>query len=272
VTQGQSAITPLKESTFDYAASISADIWRSFVNNNLAMVHSRGLRYHVMDMNAGSGRNEAAQCDGSPLVMLRRFNGLPVKFYFCDISAEAISRLREIVGDLFPDQFDQCEFWCMDNAQAPSRYLATVARQERKLSMAMGHILSDPNGNVNGANYARIAESLASIPRVDLFLNFNHGSYLRTNGCSVCQGEVYRWNLNDVCRMMGKSHWLVRTPLIKGGSKFLIAVGRNFSTSAANSSGWFNLHSLVGQEIATNAPRMLANQGYLFSKVEAFNE
>jgi hypothetical protein len=272
VNQGQSKITPMKESTFDYAASISAGVWRSFVNNNLTMVHSKRLTYHVLDMNAGSGRNDSAQCDGSPIVMLKRFRGLPVKFYFCDINSAAMNRLREMVGDSFPEQIEDCEFWNMDNAEAPARFIKALSQRESNLQMAMGHILSDPNGNVNGANYAKIAEALRFIPKIDLFVNFNHGSYLRTNGCSVCKGDVYRWNLNDVCQMMGKRHWLVRSPLIKGGTKFLIAVGRNFETSAAEKSGWFDLRSVVGQQIATDAPKMLANQGYLFQDVEAFDE
>src|SRR5262249_15186317 len=113
--QGQGDNTRRKEDGFGAIFHTSLDISKG----------ARRYPYWHIDLNAGSGFNEKAQCPGSPVVFMQEAARAArwVRAYFTDLNAEAAQALRQRLAGMPLSAGGEALVFCEDN----SAFLERVA-------------------------------------------------------------------------------------------------------------------------------------------------
>jgi hypothetical protein len=244
MVQGQSAATLDKERCLGSALTIGMNV------GDRPKFSGRGFSYWHFDANAGSGWNDLAGVDGSPVVFHRvpdqHLRILKREAFFCDINVAALRELSGRLGDwpgyLFPD----------DNEDALTVFAERIRQVERP-EFAVGSIIVDPNGywfrnaKGEGAPVKSLTRFAAVFPCIDIVLNLN----VRTYKLQRAQGQDVRSPI-EVLESLRKKYWLVRRTQA-GGDQFLLAVGRNIPTGDHKRLGFHKLDSDEGRHIMTIA-------------------
>lgn len=227
-----------------------------------------------LEMNAGSGRNDKASCDGSPLIFLRAAEeaGRTYRAFFCDNDEANIAALRANCFSLGPPP-DGCErtVTCKDNAEFLDG-VATLIRAAENPRFALGTCLCDPNG-WKGFPVEAIERFAALFPRIDLILNLNLSFFAMVKGAAAhpapsCRpfADAEKWPSPEV--LVGrfhKRHWLIRNPSSAKGMRFSVLYGSNFKVKTARFMGFVPLESIAGQEIIRHLKSIHPEQRELFS-------
>jgi len=218
MAQGQGKYTNAKVDGF--AAALQQNV--SVVCHGI-----KAQRYFHFDLNAGSGRNEKAECDGSPIAFRAAAckARMPNAFSFCcerdKVSAKRLAeRCRAdpytwVVEGRNQDFVKQIPYIIRENGGDPRT--------------AFGSILLDPNDqNRDAIPYEELRVISDKCPRLDVFFNFPHLAIKRLNG-AVAKGfhsaEVARdcVDIDDLPEVIGKTHlWIARQI-----GNFVLVVGRN---------------------------------------------
>lgn len=248
--QGQSLATIDKERRIGSALAIGMKV---------ASAHfgGKGRSYWHFDANCGSGWNQRVSVAGSPIVFWQVAQaclcGMRPEPFFCDIDQTAMHELhlrlaRAAVLDpsiLIPG----------DNEEALAVFAERVRRVDRS-QYAVGSVLIDPNGyfyrrpDGQGAPVNAIKWFVREFLRIDLILNLNVRTYQMQKGASEKLGQNHDvQSPRELLPSLGKKFWLVGRGMVGGGDRFLLAVGRNFSTGDHRALGLHKLESLEGQAI-----------------------
>jgi hypothetical protein len=187
----------------------------------------KSQRYFHFDLNAGCGRNEKSECDGSPIAF--RAAACKAKMphalsFCCERDEVAAKRLAErcrgdrhtfVINGRNQDVVEQIPYIIRENGGDPKT--------------AFGSILLDPNDQKRDAiPYDELRGISNKCPRLDVFFNFPHLAIKRLNG-AVAKGwhsaEVARdcVDIDDLPEVIGKTYlWIA--PQI---GNFVLVVGRN---------------------------------------------
>jgi three-Cys-motif partner protein len=227
---------------------------------------AKDFPYWHLDMNCGSGWNEAANCAGSPVVFLEEVlrSRRHTHAYFCDVDTDAVSSLCRRIQ--LPDDPSLCAAVFIndgDNADRLGEFAEDVRRQE-KPRFAVGSVLCDPNG-WKGFPVEALRQFFAEFARIDCILNLNSSFISMVRGCKknahipACRPFASYPDLEDLIGMFNKGFWLVRNPSLPGrGMNFISLCGSNFETHTFKD--WYRAESTRGQEIITSLHRVDPNQ------------
>jgi len=236
MTQGQSAdATEAKQRGLTFAFRPGFAVMRQ------PKFRDRGCRLFHIDLHAGSGFNDDAQCIGSPLAFLSeaKRSGCTNFFAgFCDRDKYAIQCLKER-PEIKHDE--RCVVFHGDNAELLYMLPDIVRHHRENPRYAIGSVLSDPNGaDVPLESIIWLAQTC---PCIDVILHWNSTITKRLrNGLKPQQ-----YTLDEVIKLIPKKDWLIREPV--GIHQFTLAIGRNFRFNAWHSIGFYDLNSTRGQDI-----------------------
>jgi hypothetical protein len=228
MSQGQGDWTPYKERSF-------ADLFLMTLRISKAESLLPFTYWHV-DLNAGCGWNETANCAGSPLVFVRTalLAGRPVRALFLERNADLAARLRQRLEEERLPCWVRWDVYARDNETFPGLVRWAMAEEENRPGLAFGTVLCDPNGIKDGFPVVALAEFMAGHRRMDLILNLNFRVLRCVRGCKASGSEVIRkgfvdWpELQDVLPHFAKDHWFVGNPVPVCGDCFGLLRGSNF--------------------------------------------
>lgn len=231
ITQGQSDKTEFKERGFESAFAVNLSVFASKFAGKYPYWH--------FDLNCGSGINEDAGCIGSPLAFLRAAESFPSVRYvagFCDKDKTALGSLmqRESIVDN-----NNCFLFHGENESLIEAIPNIIDNQDRP-SMAVGTVLSDPNGFETPIN--ALGNLSKVCPRLDFIIHWN--SRIR---------RLYRghgWGFIDIdsaIAIMNKKCWLIRKPM--GAHQWTVLIGRNVRIGDHKTLGFYHLDSMMGRNI-----------------------
>lgn len=269
MNQGQGNSTPRKEAGF-------AMIFRQC----LLMTKRLPYPYWHIDLNAGSGHNEKADCPGSPVVFLDEAEevGRPINAMFCDNDPEAAERLHAATS-FRAERFDSSTVAvrCKDNAEALKEFAEWIRSEEARPEYAIGTCVCDPNGYPYGFPRDAILEFATRFPRIDLLLNVNVTLFVMAmkyrENCKQNGRRSGMEDWPDVNSILGlrpcKSHWLVRNPpFIPGGRghRFVMFLGRNTGKGMTGfeRQEFYPIDSDRGHAIVNHLKRVTPEQGRLW--------
>jgi hypothetical protein len=240
--QGQGTATAFKERGFGAAFRVSMNLSNG---KNVAR-----FPYWHIDLNSGSGRNEDARCDGSPIVFLEMAaqHRPNFKAFFCDHDLKAIEALSARVGSTA-----YC-FGC-DNREILAVVSAAIAKAERNPSYSVGTVVCDPNGYTGDAMpHEEIAQFAQRHERIDLIFNLNVSTYQWMKGNIRLRRKGWESkfcpSIREFPAMFHRRHWLISEIRSPGrGHRFVILIGRNFPTDGHRSMGHYRFESIDGERI-----------------------
>lgn len=245
--QGQGMFTAIKQAGLGAVFATSLDISMGGA--------ARAFPYWHIDLNAGCGWNEKADCEGSPLVFLRAAaeRGRSVRTYFCDVDPEKVRSLRGNVESLcLPHDDAHVSYVACDNAVALPAILKEIAGAERP-KYAVGTCLCDPNGYPHGFPVEAIRAFAAACPRIDLVLNLNVSLFsrvLKTRTGVRPPGFAHWPTPEEILAGLGRAHWMVSSPPRGGkGERFVVAYGQSFDRGGRRFRHFYPLASQQGVEI-----------------------
>jgi three-Cys-motif partner protein len=230
MNQGQGSNTTRKESAF-----------RGIFAMNLAVQKKRRHLYYHFDLNAGSGYNELANCDGSPIVFLNTALAAGVSTYrahFVDSDDQAVRALLERITD------ERATVHHGDNAEFVRAIPRLIKHYGDDLEYALGSILCDPNGT--GIPIDELARLSQQCPRLDIILNYGNRGWKRARGAHIESAQLV---LEDLLSKLQKKYWHIQEPPINDPQEWMILIGRNFLMGDWQKMGIFNLDSPKGKEI-----------------------
>ncbi len=133
--QGQGSSTSRKESGF-------AALLRLSLRISKAPTAAKNRYWHI-DMNAGSGFNGLANCDGSPVIFLKQAAAVRRSFtaLFCDIDAENTQLLNSRIAGMIPDN-SSVTVVCGDNEQALNDFSQLVSSSDKQDYGAMARLFA----------------------------------------------------------------------------------------------------------------------------------
>ena len=205
--QGQNIdTTPIKQEDF-----------ASFIRMHLrvtagAMTKHPGCtgRYVYLDLHAGSGFNEAAGVEGSPVIFARIASslGIPVEAYFYEKNRAAADALESRLSPFRSE--DQClRVVRGDHMASACALLSSLPR------LTFGLIYSDPNGM--GTPFDLLAAAADRVPKMDFLASINATARKRARGAF---GESVH-PLSECLERIPKGHCLIRHPV--GGYQWTMA-------------------------------------------------
>lgn len=231
--QGQSGeATNLKELGFRATFAINL---RIFVNR---WGRDTRYRYFHFDLNAGSGYNQIAGCEGSPISFAQgaaregceRFHAS-----FVDLNKECVERLLAK-----PEMHDKrCFVHHGNNAVFAECIPSIIAHYGERPHYAIGTVLCDPNGTE--IPLAGLEWLSAQCQKLDFIINFNATATKRSIGAGY--GHV---SLLESLSRLGKKHWLIREPI--GRHQWTMLVGRNYRVNDYAALGFYHLDSDQGMD------------------------
>jgi len=252
---GQSEKTYEKEGNFHDAIEDCLDL--SFHGK------AGGWPYWHIDLNAGCGWNEAAACEGSPLVFLRAAIGRKRRFNacFCDRDKAALADLRGRALPLCPAFAPDCwlTFDGRNNAEALAAWGQKIAVSE-KTKYAVGSVLCDPNGFRDrrdpraGLPVEALRRFAAIFPRIDLIFSLNISLFRFVGGHKEKQHAGFldwptAW---EAVMSLGRPHWLVSNFRDRGkGHRFVVLLGRT-SEEVRQFRHFYPTDSARGREVLQN--------------------
>lgn len=243
--QGQGFGTQRKQELFYHALVLGMRVVT-------AKATLRRFPFWLFDGNCGSGWNDEMAVMGSPLAAHFAADnaGLDIarrRFVFCDKDRLRLSALQHRLGSS-PGWAGCSRLRCGDNEAELGEFARFVAAHDRP-PHALGAVIIDPNGyfyrnkNGDGPPIGRLAEFARQFPKIDLILNLNMRAFRlqRSQGHCVLPPE-------EVLQSLNRQHWLVGR-INFGNGRFLVAVGRNFSTDQHARMGLFHLDGENGRDI-----------------------
>jgi hypothetical protein len=268
--QGQGVSTFRKEQGF-------GDVFRMSLRISKAPAVA-GYCYWHLDMNAGAGFNEKADCEGSPLVFMRAGAAARRGFraYFCEAEPALAARLESRLRETPLPAGCQAHVLRQDNAVALQQFAVAIGRAERRPDLAVGTCLCDPNAVREGFPVEALDFFLAQFKRIDFVLNLNVSVLRRGRGArqryeSDPDAPPYfrgfkDWPdlARDLLPRFHRRHWWIRNPPRVNSDQFTILVGRNVETKGAPFRDFYRLESREGQQILHGLKRVAAGQGFLF--------
>lgn len=165
-------------------------------------------KYYYYDICCGDGKNEAENCEGSPIIFLKIVNGLKLPFeaYFIDKNPLCTTRLSTITKSFGNDHF----ILTSDN----NPLLCDLLKRLPNPKYNLGMIYSDPNGI---SDFALLSEASKYADRIDILLRYP-ASAAKRNGK----------RLDDLLVEIKKAHWLVRKPLTSDKWQATLLFGTNY--------------------------------------------
>ncbi len=257
--QGQGRGTEFKERGFGAALSVSL---------NLANAPSvRRYPYYHVDLNCGSGWNDNARCEGSPLVFLNEAAKVArpgrIHTFLCDKSGTAIEKLAMHPTVLESGAY--CINW--DNNEVLPVVSQLIRASEKNPEMAVGSLLLDPNGFLceKTVPIPSLIKFCRVHPRFDLVMNLNLRVYWmgrphKFAGLGAWATKL--WPSFDLFgEIFSRRHWLIsniRNP--GGGDHFVIVIGRNLRAGDHQALGIHHMESDKGQLILDRIERRERNE------------
>lgn len=234
--QGQSELaTEMKQRGLYYAFRL---------NYFVARKHTDWMPpYFHVDLNAGSGYNDKAQCVGSPITFLSIFNGnVDFRATFVECDSNQVEHLQgRLLGLVGNDH--RCTVYHGDNAD----YLKILPSLIHNRKWQLGSIFSDPNGS--DVPIDEIGEVCEIFPKMDIMFHWNSTITKRLK-YSIKPEQI---TLDMVPRRIKKDHWLIREPV--GRNQFAMLIGRNFRGEEWRKGGFYHLDSPEGQAIMDRCSR-----------------
>jgi hypothetical protein len=245
--------TPYKQMGFDVIFGMSLKISK-------AAPVAKYTYWHI-DLCAGTGFNDRAGCEGSPLVFLRQARSArrAVRAHFCDIERHAVVALEERIAGLSLPPLVETRCHQADN----KHFLATVAgiirRTERSPRFAMGTCLLDPNGTKPDVfPLQQLATFAATFPRIDILVNINLNCLRSCLGCHRrgMKGFEWAWTIEEFLARVHRKHWMIRNPIEHPGHRFTMLIGRDKETNTCPYSGFHDTRSEIGRRIVSGMKRV----------------
>lgn len=260
MSQGQGKHTAMKESGFAGIFDTSLCISKGG--------KAAAFPYWHIDLNAGCGWNDKAECWGSPIVFLQeaRRKERDVVALFCDINQSFASELESTIHSMDWGEWEpEVAVARGDNAEWLTEF-AKLIRAREDPRYAVGSLLCDPNGFKSGFPVNAIRTFAEEFRRIDLILNFNVSLFAKVQGCKEngIPGFDHWPTIPDLIPTFHRKHWMVSNPPGWGqGDRFVIALGRNFDTGQRRFLNFYPLESQNGQEIIKLLRHQQPNQPFL---------
>jgi len=233
VKQGQSESTRFKELRFD-----------GLLRRNINAVNGISSRipfdgYLHVDLNCGSGWNEAQDAPGSPVVFLNAVKAADFPWFalFVDHNKEAISKLMANLGH------PECVHYIHGDNAAFAAALPSVVQHFLGWdpTRTFGSILSDPNDTSHPLS--ALSTLNAELPKVDCIMSFAANQYKRARGV---HGDKWANPLTRVRKTVAKSKWQIGTPI--GRDQWTVLFGSNYDGWREHAAkGIFDCDSPKGQ-------------------------
>jgi hypothetical protein len=228
--QGQGKFTKDKEYGFDRVIAQ----WLSIVNHILPK-HQKWAKPYIIyvDMNAGSGHNDEADCEGSPITYLEAWDRLNAnqpgiylqhKAFFIEKNAQSANKLIERLGTRYcmrhypPDQLECLGEGYHSRAFPPCLHVCesdspTILKDivDKGGDKAFGLVYFDPNGiKMNSdATVFDVARSICLNPKfryIDILIRFSGTNYKRIRKAFPDKYPDLRTQLKTV----NKKKWICR--------------------------------------------------------------
>lgn len=247
MTQGQSGYTRFKYARF-------APVLAQSLRISKAVPVARFPYYHI-DLNAGSGFNDDAGVDGSPLNFLdavRRTGRDNFYAFFVDHTLECIAQLGgrpEI--EAHPTRVFLHH---ADNAEVLPVVSQFIADHERNPRFAVGSIVIDPNGYHGGVPWEPLRTFCAAHPRIDIFINLNLRSWTLERACVEQGRKGFNWPLHPLSTFpawFSRAQWMWTDRTVIHRTPWIQGVGRTMCTRDAgySSLGFYDSKSERGRAI-----------------------
>lgn len=229
-TQGQSDYTPQKEEILSSILAQHLHICRGIFAKHRDWL--RGV-YYFYDIYAGSGINERAGCDGSPLVFLKEAERLYVPYVatFIDkepLHAEALARRVARFGRGTTVVYEA------DNAMRLPLLIAAIGKAQ-----PYGIIYADPNGMPPFELLAEVSQC-PQCRVLDILIHCSATTLKRFRG--AFGGK----NLMEHLGAIQKSDWLIRDPEGTGKQQWTFLFGTNWPDYPEYKR--IKLHNIKGRE------------------------
>jgi hypothetical protein len=250
--QGQGEVTADKERRIGAAISVNMKIAENRFGD------FQGKSYWHFDANAGSGDNDSLSITvpGSPVVFWeaaeRHLSGLKARPYFCDNDPDAIRALTARLASRGLDK--RSVIHCCDNEVALAAFERQIRASRENPRHAIGSVVVDPNGYFyrsaegNGAPVESLIEFTRAFKKIDVIINMN----MRIYAMQAERGHKGLMSPLEVFAKLNKQHWLVARAG-RRGSRFLLAIGRNFETGDHKRLQLYKLDSPQGAFIVEHA-------------------
>lgn len=225
--QGQSWITPIKQENLGRILGQHLAICK-----NIFKKRSDSLFYYYIDANAGSGYNDEADCEGSPLVFRREVQKarLPFVAYLVEQKAEFCTALNVAIGA--KSKMIVIEG---DNRQVVPILICGIPRG------SYGLLYVDKNG-IPDFDLLRQASWMPQIAKIDILIRCPATAIKR----SLWQGQS---RLEDSIKSINKRYWIVQEPLPESW-QWTFFMGLNWDgLRAMKKHGFYYLDSPEGQRI-----------------------
>ena len=204
-------------------------------------------KYHHFDLNAGSGRNDIAGCDGSPVVFLKVVSGLGVSNFaahFVDRDETATTGLSNLLSEQWSEQLSRCTIYNGENREfvlAIPDLVRHFGSREPKYDLGM--IVCDPNGT--DIPWLELRHVSIACPRLDFLINYNLTQHKRDRGAGYKPDLV----LTDHILLLNKRYWLIMDSKPTSSYEWTILVGRNYYMGDWKKMRFYDLKSREGEEM-----------------------
>lgn len=238
--QGQSDYTVAKQDDLRQILSL------------LVSVHKEHGRVTLIDLNAGSGFNDAVGCPGSPLIMLNEAVRLKAStdIHAVEIRKGSARQLRERLAAALAGVDSQvtARVWHGNHSECSEEIVKLLGSRRGK--WVRGVVYADPNGvsDFPGQALERFAQEF---PRLDLLINISAVTVKRIrvygakNGC---------WNYSSLCDMIQplqrfRQRLFVREPIGIRQQWTMLLLTNWADCPEMKKRGWFDAQTAEGQAI-----------------------
>ena len=208
-----------------------AEAFLAIFRRQLAVASLSAFRsdYLHVDLHAGCGWNEAAGCDGSPVLFLRAAESWEprdrrVCAYFMEHNPEAAAALRGRLAGLRPSGAGGV-FWQVVEGDNGAGLRAVAGGHPPDV---VGTLLCDPNG-IKSVPLADLGPFFGRFRRVDAVWQANLSLFRKLRGCKEhgMSGFERYPDVAGVVAEMRKANWWVRNPSRVAGEMLTTLYGTN---------------------------------------------
>jgi hypothetical protein len=267
--QGQSDYTQLKQRRLETFLRFQMPMVKSILDRNSWPFQ----KYLYIDLNAGCGYNDIAECDGSPVITARAAQelGLPIYGILFERDKAAAKKLDERMNEFRTDD----AVWVVLNADHNERLPDLVAsfhggqasKAERSQPQRFGLVYSDPNGAATPFSaYSLFAKRL---PKLDALMNVNATVRKRCRGASGSCGfnPEFCKPLDASLKAIQKKHCFITLPA--GRSQWTMAALMDYRPKGLPH-GWYDILTPDGQDALDKATHTAATMPARASMQMAF--
>jgi len=228
--------------------------------------------YWHLDMHAGCGWNDKADCPGSPIIAIEELNrsGKSYTALFCERERALCEQLRGRLAFATHEAMGSSAnagTTCQDNRGALHDFADLIAGGDDP-RFAMGSVFIDPNGfKEEDVPLDALRGFFAVHRRIDIILNVNVSLFARVRGCKGNPNTPGFDDWPDPADVFGlkplKNYWLVRNPPRgngSGGERFIMLVGRNTAAGMTRFEEFYPLESPRGKAIVCDLVRVQPDQ------------